>query len=76
MKRDSEKIETNYKIFDGLEEFCETQFPEKKLEDFNIKLRDYYILSSYNSCVGGNTYQDWVDNKKIKKNIKFWCKSG
>jgi hypothetical protein len=28
---------------------------------FNMKLYDYYIKSSYNSCAGGNFVNDWVD---------------
>ena len=26
----------------------------------NIPIRDYYVMSSYNSCAGGETWQDWV----------------
>ena len=26
----------------------------------DIPIRDYYVMSSYNSCAGGDSWQDWV----------------
>lgn len=35
----------------------------------NIPIRDYYVMSSYNSCLGGESWQDWVDIKALRKVI-------
>jgi hypothetical protein len=37
---------------------------------FNYKLYDYYIKSSYNSCATGNFVNDWVDMCALKNTIK------
>jgi hypothetical protein len=37
---------------------------------FNLKLYDYYIKSSYNSCATGNFVNDWVDMCSLKNVIK------
>jgi hypothetical protein len=37
----------------------------------NIPIRDYYVMSSYNSCASGNTWQDWVDIKALRKVINL-----
>lgn len=37
----------------------------RSLEDDSFRLRDYYIMSSYNSCCGGNFVNDCVDTKPI-----------
>jgi len=44
--------------------------PIDKIEyDKNIPIRDYYVMSSYNSCAGGDTWQDWVDIDVLRKVI-------
>jgi hypothetical protein len=40
-----------------------------KQKDLSMTLRDYYIMSSYNSCCGGNTLKDFVDKTPLKKVI-------
>lgn len=37
---------------------------------FNYKLFDYYVKSSYNSCATGNFVNDWVDMCALKNTIK------
>ena len=37
----------------------------------NAPIRDYFVMSSYNSCVGGDTWQDWVDINILEKLIKM-----
>jgi hypothetical protein len=37
---------------------------------YNIPIRDYFVMSSYNSCVGGDAFQDWVDIEILKRLIK------
>jgi len=37
---------------------------------FNLKLYDYYVKSSYNSCATGNFVNDWVDMCALKNTIK------
>lgn len=38
----------------------------RSLEDDSFRLRDYYIMSSFNSCCGGNFVNDCVDTKPIR----------
>ena len=37
----------------------------------NIPIRDYFVMSSYNSCAGGDSWQDWVDINILEKLIKM-----
>jgi hypothetical protein len=37
--------------------------------DKNIPIRDYYVMSSYNSCAGGDSWNDWVDKEVLRKVI-------
>jgi len=37
----------------------------------NIPIRDYYVMGSFNSCAGGDTWQDWVDIKVLRKVISL-----
>jgi len=39
---------------------CESGIHTNKLNNIRPKLRDFYVMSSYNSCCGGNTQKDWV----------------
>lgn len=38
----------------------------RSLEDDSFRLRDYYIMSSFNSCCGGNFVNDCVDTKPLR----------
>ena len=42
-------------------------------EEYKMKIpiRDYFVMSSYNSCAGGDTWQDWVDINILEKLIKM-----
>ena len=37
----------------------------------NAPVSDYFVMSSYNSCAGGDTWQDWVDINILEKLIKM-----
>ena len=53
-----------------LEIYAPTIRPIAKAEyDKKIPIRDYYVMSSYNSCAGGDTWNDWVDKKVLRKVI-------
>lgn len=38
----------------------------RSLQDDSFRLRDYYVMSSFNSCCGGNFVNDCVDTKPIR----------
>mgnify|MGYP001197675372 CR=1 FL=1 len=39
--------------------------------DKNIPIRDYYVMSSYNSCSGGESWQDWVSIDILREVINY-----
>lgn len=41
----------------------------------SIPVRDYFVMGSYNSCAGGNTWQDWVDINVLRKVINMGCRA-
>ena len=47
------------------EKDCETGMHTNRLNELRPKLRDFYIMSSYNTCCGGNTKKDWVSMKPL-----------
>lgn len=48
---------------------CESGRHTDKLNGERPKLRDFYVMSSYNSCCGGNTKKDWVSLKPLEEVI-------
>ena len=47
------------------EKECEPGMHTNRLNELRPKLRDFYIMSSYNTCCGGNTKKDWVSMKPL-----------
>lgn len=48
---------------------CQSGVHTDSLNGFKPKLRDFYVMSSYNSCCGGNTKADWVSLKPLEEVI-------
>jgi len=49
---------------------CESGIHTKLIGGEHPKLRDFYIMSSYNSCCGGNSKKDWVSLKPLEEVIQ------
>ena len=47
------------------EKDCESGMHTNRLDELRPKLRDFYVMSSYNTCCGGNTKKDWVSMKPL-----------
>ena len=45
---------------------CESGIHTKLIDGVHPKLRDFYVMSSYNSCCGGNSKKDWVSLKPLE----------
>ena len=49
---------------------CESGIHTNLIGGEHPKLRDFYIMSSYNSCCGGNSKKDWVSLKPLEQVIQ------
>lgn len=59
-------MERDFKIFNPrINPISEEEYKQ------NIPIRDYFVMSSYNSCAGGDSWQDWVDINILEKLIKM-----
>ena len=66
----NKRIKAFYKSLEGTkiseitgcknEKDCETGMHTNRLNELLPKLRDFYVMSSYNTCCGGNTKKDFV----------------
>lgn len=66
------KNKNNDNMIQGLEELGGTSITGINSSNAQHKhlLRDYYVMSSYNSCCGGDSLKDYVDLVPLKQVIK------